>query len=75
MNRSEAEELVSVLKTVSGICEDLNQKFVALENILSHADRQRYDKELKRLREHGNLTNAALAVATLEEKILPPDQS
>jgi hypothetical protein len=75
MNRSEKEELVSVLKIVSGICEDLNQKFVALENALAPVDRQRYDKELKRLRKHGNLTNAVLAVATLEEKILPPDQS
>jgi len=75
MNRDEAEELMTVLKIVGGICEDLNQKFLALENALSPADRQRYDKELKRLRGRGSSTNAALAVATLEEKLFPPDQS
>ncbi len=74
MNRSEIEELLGVLKLVGGICEDLNQKVVALENSLSPSDRRRYDGELNRLRGRGNSTNAALAVATLEEKILPPNR-
>ncbi len=75
MNRSEAEELVSVLKTVGNLCENLNQRLLALENTLSPADRQRYDKELNRVRGRGSSTNAVLAVATLEEKLFPSDQS
>jgi hypothetical protein len=75
LNQSETEELISVLRVLGGVCEDLSQRLAALVGVLSPVDRQRYDKELKRLEGRGNLTNAALAVATLEEKILPPDQS
>lgn len=71
MNPSEAEELLSCLVVLSDSCENLTQRIVAVENTLSQPDRDRYDKELRRLRERGPATNAALVIEALQRKILP----
>jgi hypothetical protein len=68
MNPYESE-LFDALQLFGGLLEDLNQRTLALENSLSPADHQRYEKELKRVRERGPSTNAAAALEVLQKKI------
>ncbi|MGA7080961.1 MAG: hypothetical protein ACLPZJ_05405 [Terriglobales bacterium] len=68
MNPYESE-LFDALQLFGGLLEDLSQRTLALENSLSPADRQRYDKELKRVRELGQSTNVAVALEVLQKRI------
>ncbi len=68
MNPYESE-LFDALQLFGGLLEDLSQRTLALENSLSPADRQRYDKELKRVRELGQSTNVAVALGVLQKRI------
>ena len=40
MTKDECEELISVIASLSGICEELTQKVVALENTLQSMSRK-----------------------------------
>jgi len=71
MKRAEVEELLRCLELLGGLCEDLTQRVVAVENAFQSPDRQRYEKELKKLKERGGLTNAAIALEALRTKLLP----
>jgi hypothetical protein len=71
MKSDETQELLSLLELLGGICEDLTQRVVALENSLSGVDRERWKVESKNLKGRGNITNVALALEVLRGKILP----
>ena len=70
MTQGEREELLSCLEVLSSIYEDLNQKVIALENVLPPEHRQQYDAERNKLRDRGGLTNAATALEALRRKLL-----
>jgi hypothetical protein len=71
MKRDEVEELLSCLEILVGLCEDLTQKVVAMEAAFQLKENPQYQAELKKLKEHGGITNAVTALEALCRKILP----
>jgi|HubBroStandDraft_5_1064220.scaffolds.fasta_scaffold3300878_1 hypothetical protein len=63
------EELMSTLRLLGGLLEDLNQRIVALESVLSPQDQKKYELELKRVRARTPSTNVVLALEVLRGTI------
>jgi hypothetical protein len=74
MKPDEIEDLLSLLRLLGEQCDDFSLRVVALENTLGSGDRERYDKELTRLRARsGGLSNNPASLAALRAKLLPTE--
>ncbi len=76
MSRDEVEELLNLLRLLGEQCDDFSLRVVAFENTLSSVDRERYDKELTKLRARdGGISNNPASLAALRAKLLPTESS
>jgi len=71
MKSDEIEELLTLLRLLGEQYDDFSLRVIALENVLSDVDRERYKKELAKLKARdGSVSNNPASLEALRAKLM-----
>lgn len=70
MKKADTEALMDFAMFIGGAHAEVSQQVAALVNTLKPEERARYEKQLARLRAHGDSTIVAAALETLRQNLL-----